>query len=450
MEKSVKFPKNFKWGIGTATVQVDGAAFEDGKGISNWDVYPTIDGLCYQNQNAFVGCDHYHRYKEDFALLTDLGVQTYRFSFSWVRIIPHGVGDINEKGLAWYDKLFKELKDRNLEICATIFHWDYPNELIEKGGWLNPESPKWFFEYAKVVIDRYKDVIKYWVPINEPPNVIEVGGVEYKKLYTVKEKLQMAHNILLAHGLVAKYLKDNNCIVGTAFCSSLYAPASNSKEDIEAARKAMFAHQRENFWNASFWSDPVVLGKYPDEYYEIYSEEERPNITKEDMKLISTPLDFYGHNIYTGSPVKADKNEKCGYKILNHPVGNPKTGMDWEVFPEIMYWAPKFLYERYKLPFFIMENGCVVTDIVTIDKKVHDGPRIEYLKQYLYYFGKAIEDGVDARGYFMWALMDNYEWFNGFSKRFGITYIDYQTKERIKKDSFDFYKDIIKNNKVTL
>lgn len=168
------------------------------------------------------------------------------------------------------------------------------------------------------------------------------------------------------------------------------------------------------------------------------------------MELISTPLDFYGHNIYTGSPVKADKNEKCGYKILNHPVGNPKTGMDWEVFPEIMYWAPKFLYERYKLPFFIMENGCVVTDIVTIDKKVHDGPRIEYLKQYLYYFGKAIEDGVDARGYFMWALMDNYEWFNGFSKRFGITYIDYQTKERIKKDSFEFYKDVIKNNKVTL
>lgn len=445
MKKNVKFPKYFKWGVATAAVQVDGAAFEGGKGISNWDIYPK-KGYCYQDQDSYIACDHYHHYKEDFDLLKDLGVQVYRFSFSWVRILPHGTGEINEEGLRWYDSIIGELKKRGIEICATLFHWDYPNELIEKGGWLNKDSPKWFFEYTKIIIDRYKNVIKYWVPINEPPNVIEVGGVEYKKPYTTKEKLQIAHNILLAHGLTANYLKKNHQLVGTAFCSSLYAPASKTKEDIEAARKAMFSHQRENFWNISIWADPICLGKYPDEYYEIYSEDERPNITKEDMELISTPLDFYGHNIYTGSPVKADPDDEKGYKILNHPVGNPKTNMDWEVFPPIMYWAPKFLYERYKLPFFIMENGLAGTDIVSFENQVHDGPRIEYLRQYLYYYAKAIEDGVDGRGYILWALLDNYEWFNGYAKRFGITYVNYQTQERIKKDSFYFYKETINKN----
>ena len=443
-ERKISFPKGFKFGVATATVQVDGAAFEGGKGLTNWDLYPKIEGRTYQGQDASVACDHYHRYKEDVGYIKDLGVDIYRLSFSWARILPNGTGKVNEEGLRWYDALFNELRKNNIEICATIFHWDYPYELTKKGGWLNPDSPKWFLEYVKVIVDRYKDAIKIWIPINEPPNVVDVGGCSLENNYNLKEKLQIIHNILLAHGLAAKYLKEQNQLVATCFCSSLYAPYDeNSKDDIEAARKCLFSHQKGNYWNISIWADPIILGKYPDEYFELYSEEERPHITEEDMKIISSPIDYYGHNLYTGSPVKKDGD---GYKIMNHPVGNALTCLEWEVFPKIMYWAPKFLYERYKLPFFVFENGMASIDILSWDKKVHDGPRIEYLKQYLYWYSKAIEDGVDARGYVLWALMDNYEWFKGYSKRFGIMYIDYVTLERIKKDSFYWYKDLIEEN----
>ena len=443
-ERKISFPRGFKFGVATAATQVDGASNEGGKGVSNWDLYPKIEGKTYQGQDASVACDHYHRYKEDIGYIKELGVDLYRLSFSWTRIIPNGVGEINEEGLRWYDSLFAELKKNNIEICATIFHWDYPYELIKKGGWLNPDSPKWFLEYVKVLVNRYKNIVSYWIPINEPPNVVDVGGVSLENNYSLKEKLQIIHNILLAHGLAAKYLKEHNQLVAASFCSSLYAPYDeNNKEDIEAAKTALFDHQKGNYWNISIWADPIVFGKYPDKYFELYSEEERPNITEEDMKIISTPIDFFGYNIYTGSPVKKDGD---GYKIMNHPVGNPKTDMNWEVAPRIMYWAPKFLYDRYRIPFIIFENGAAMTDILTFDKKVHDESRIEYLKQYLYWYSKTIEDGVDARGYVLWSLMDNYEWFNGYSKRFGLLYINYHTQERIKKDSFYWYKDLIEEN----
>ena len=441
MENST-FKKGFIWSAATASAQVEGASKENGKGLSNWDVYPLLDNVVYQNQSPDDGCDQYHHYKEDVALLKELGVNAYRFSFSWTRIFPNGVGQINEKGFEFYDKLLDELEKNNIEPFATIFHWDYPYELVQKGGWLNNESPKWYFEYAKVVINRYKNRIKYWIPINEPACVVDMGGVVLRATYSTKEKLQIIHNILLAHGYAARYIKESGGLVGTALCSSVYAPNDeNSKNDIKAARKEMFTmHSKAECWKISMWADPIVLGKYPDEYFDIHDEFERPNITKEDMKLISTPIDFFGFNIYTGSPVNGDG------KVINHPVGNAKTMMDWEVYPRIMYWSAKYLYERYKKPFYITENGCAVTDILSEDKKVHDGPRIEYLKQHIKYLKKAYEDGVDVCGYTLWSLTDNFEWFHGYSKRFGVVYIDYQTKERIKKDSFEFYKEIIKSN----
>lgn len=440
-----QFRKDFIWGVGSACVQVEGASFIDGKGVSNWDVFGKMDNICYQNQTSDDGPDSYNRFKEDIALAKKLGVQAYRFSFSWTRILPNGVGKVNEQGLKFYDALIDEIIKAGMKPFATIFHWDYPFELYLKGGWLNPESPLWFLEYVKVVADRYKDKISHWVPINEPPNVVEVGGQALRATISTKERLQMVHNVLLAHGHGAKYLKDLGCTVGTALCSSLYAPYNeNDPKDIEAARKALFAAPKDDTWKIALWADPIFLGKYPDEYYKIYSEFDRPKITEEDMKLISTPLDFYGQNLYTGSPVTA--TEDGGFKILNHPIGNPKTGMDWEVYPKIMYWAAKYLTERYKKPFYIMENGCVVTDIVSEDKKIHDGPRIEYYKQYLKQLRRAYEDGIDVRGYINWALLDNYEWFNGFQKRFGIVYVDYATKERIEKDSYYAYQEIVKTN----
>lgn len=440
--KTSSFRKDFIWGAATASTQIEGAAYEDGKGLSNWDIYPTINDVVYQNQNPNQGCDHYHHFKEDVALMAKLGLKGYRFSFAWPRIIPNGVGEINKKGLEFYDKLLDELEKYHIEPYATLFHWDLPYELLKKGGWVNEESPKWFLEYVKVVVNHFKGRIKNWIPINEPACVMEMGGTPLRVNFSVKEKLQTIHNLLLANGYAAKYIKDNGGNVGTALCSSLYAPLVDScKEDVEAARKEMFIHHNKaDFWKISMWADPIFLGKYPDEYFKVHNEFELPNITKEDMKIISTPIDFIGLNLYTGNPVRGDG------KIMNHPIGNPKTIMDWDVFPKIMYWAPKFIYERYQKPFYITENGCAVTDIPSEDKKVHDSARIEYLKQHLKYLRKAYEDGVDLRGYFLWSFMDNFEWFRGYNPRFGIVYINYQTKERIEKDSFSFYQDTIKNN----
>ncbi|MGI6713599.1 MAG: glycoside hydrolase family 1 protein [Bacilli bacterium] len=439
--------KDFIWGTATSACQIEGASNIDGKGLSNWELYPLIDNVCYQNQNPNDGGHHYTHMEDDVRLLAELGVKAYRFSFAWTRILPEGLGKINPKGLEFYDRLLDELEKYGIEPYGTIFHWDYPYELVKKGGWLNDESPLWFLEYTKILVDRYKNRIKNWIPLNEPSNVLEVGGHSLKAslIHSTKEKLQMLHNILLAHGHAAQYIKANGGRVGTALCSLAFAPYDeNCKEDIEAAKKALFDVEKDDIWRLSIWSDPMILGKYPDKYYELYCEFERPYITKKDMRIISTPLDFLGYNLYSGTPVKSDG--KGGYVIMNHPIGNPKTNMDSDVYPKIMYWVAKFIYERYPMPFYFMENGCAITDIVSEDKKVHDGPRIEFIKQHIKQVKRACADGIDIRAYFIWSFLDNFEWFNGYSKRFGIVYIDYQTKERIKKDSFEFYKEIIKQN----
>lgn len=444
MSKEKCFPDNFIWGVSTAAAQIESASSIDGRGVSNWDEMPRI-GAVYQNQTMDDGCDHYHHYKEDIKLMAELGVKAYRFSISWNRILPNGLGKINEKGLQFYDDVIDELLKYGIEPYITLFHWDMPLDLLKEGGWLNNKSSDWFLEYVKVVILRYKSKVKNWITINEPPCMMIFGGVEFGRKYTTKETLQIVHNILLAHGKAARFIKDNNLNVGIAVCSTTYAPIDDKEENIEAARIANFDIIRDDIWGIALWDDPIMLGDYNKKYYEIYTDEERPNITKEDLELISTPLDFYGHNIYHGAPVKTDG--KGGYIILNHSVGNPKTCMDWDIYPKIMYWAPKYIYERYHVPFFITENGCAVTDILTSDKRIHDAPRIEYLKQYLANYRKAYEDGVDIRGYFLWSFMDNFEWREGYSKRFGIVYVNYQTKERIKKDSYYYYQEVIKNNR---
>ena len=442
--KEIKFPNGFKWGTATASAQIEGASKEGGKGLTNWDVIPLVGGT-YQEQTPDQGCDHYYKFKEDIKLMAELGINVYRFSISWARIIPEGVGEVSEEGLKFYEDLIDELLKYGIEPYVTLFHWDYPMTLQNKGGWLNPDSPTWFLEYIKVVLNRFSKKVKNWMTINEPANAVTIGGVSFRANYSTKENLEIIHNMLKAHGLAAQYIHECGGLVGYAPCSSCYAPLDeNNEEDIKAAKQAMFAHQKDNVWNLALWVDPIVFGKYPKEYYEIYSEFERPNITEEDMKLISTPIDFLGMNIYTGDRVKRVGTD--GYEIVRHEVGNPQTSMEWEVYPRIIYWVPKFIYERYQLPFYITENGCAVTDIVSEDKKVHDGPRVEYLKQYLKQFALAIEEGVDARGYFLWSFMDNFEWFKGYSKRFGIVYVNYQTKERIKKDSFEFYKETISKN----
>lgn len=445
------FKKDFLWGVATAAYQIEGGAYEDGKGLSIWDTYCKVEGNIADNHNGDVACDHFHRYEEDVKLMAKLGVKTYRFSLCWTRILPNGIGEVNQKGIDFYNRLIDCLLKYNITPMITLFHWDYPQALEDKGAWLNPDSPKWFAEYAEVVAKAFGDRAKYFITFNEPQVFIGNGyiGGDFAPGKTLPDKdtILMAHNVMLAHGLAVMKIRENveNSIVGYAPTCGASMPASECEEDIEAARKHYFDVNKYWVWSVSWWSDPVVLGRYPEETeaFELYGKY-LPESYKEDLKIINQPLDFYGQNIYTGSMYKDDG--KGGYEKTAHSINAAKTAMDWFVEPTALYWGPKYLYERYKLPIVITENGMADLDTVFLDGKIHDPHRIDFLNKYLKEYKKAADDGVELLGYCLWSLMDNLEWARGFSKRFGIVYTDFETLERIPKDSFYWYKKVIETN----
>lgn len=449
----MSFRKNFAWGAATASYQIEGAFNEDGKGLGIWDVYSHIDGKIADNHNGDVACDHYHRFKDDVKLMKELGIKAYRFSLSWPRILPDGTGRVNEKGVKFYSDLIDELLSNGIEPYITLFHWDLPYEIHKKGGWLNDKSVEWFAEYAGKVSELFSDRVKYFMTFNEPQCFIGLGymtGVFAPGLKsTYKDYFTMCHNVLKAHGAAVIALRKNaknDIKVGYAPTGSVCYPEKETPENIEAARKNYFSCPNLDdgvFWNVSWWSDPVVLGKYPEDGLEKYKEH-LPEITEEDMKLISQPLDFYGQNIYNGWEIGINEN---GEEVrLKRPDGSPKTGNQWPVTPEVLRWGPRFLYERYKLPIYITENGMCAHDWVSLDGKIHDPNRIDFLNRYLNELEKATDDGADIAGYFLWSFMDNLEWVKGYSDRFGIVYVDFQTQERIPKDSAYWYKEWIEKH----
>ncbi|MBQ6814377.1 MAG: beta-glucosidase [Lachnospiraceae bacterium] len=447
------FKKDMVWGGATASYQIEGAAFEDGKGLNVWDICCEKPGFVRDGDTGIEACDHYHRYKEDVALMKQLGFNAYRFSLSWARILPDGTGKVNEAGLDFYDKLVDELLSAGIEPYVTLFHWDYPYELYKKGGWLNKDSSDWFAEYTKVVVDRLSDRVTHWMTLNEPQLFINTGhadGVHAPGLKLDRGQILIAgHNALLAHGkacqVIRKYSK-KPCEIGFAPAIGVVCPATTDEKDIEAAKKAMFeASIFENAtWSVAYWMEPVMNGRYPEESIKANGKW-WPDFPEEDMKIIHQPIDFCGMNSYFGSYVKAADNE-LGYEFCKFSSGYPRTEMDWEITPEILYYGPKFLYERYKKPILITENGMAGMDFVHLDGKVHDPQRIDFLHRYLKEYKKAADDGVDIKGYLQWSLMDNFEWAEGYRKRFGLIYVDYETKERILKDSAYWYADVIKNN----
>ncbi len=447
------FKKDFVWGAATAAYQIEGAWNEDGKGENVWDVFCHEYSHVEQGHTGDVACDHYHRYKEDVKLMKDLGLKAYRFSISWSRLIPNGAGELNPKGVEFYSNLIDELLANGIEPYVTLFHWDYPYALHKKGGWLNDESVKWFADYAAKVSELYSDRVKHFITFNEPQCFIGAGYMTsphapgYKVLY--KDIFQMCHNVLKAHGAAVIALRENAkqpIKVGYAPTGTTCYPATESAADIEAARKKMFECpplSRGLMWNVSWWSDPVILGKYPEDGLRMYKDF-LPEITDEDMKLINQPLDFYGNNIYNGQEIKADENGNP--QNVTRKVGHGKTAIQWPITPAALRWGPRFYYERYKLPFFVTENGMSAHDVVSLDGKVHDPNRIDFLNRYLLELEKATDDGVDIAGYFQWSLMDNFEWAKGYTDRFGLVYIDYETQERIPKDSAYWYKNWIEEH----
>ena len=447
------FKKDFVWGAATASYQIEGAWNEDGRGLSVWDVFSQQAGKTFCGHTGNIACDHYHRFKEDVSLMRELGIKAYRFSISWSRIFPNGTGEINEKGVKFYSDLIDELIKNGIEPYITLFHWDYPYELHKKGGWMNPDSVEWFKNYAATISALYLDRVKHFITFNEPQCFIGSGYLNgehapgLKVLY--KDIFLMCHNVLKAHGAAVIALRENAkqpILVGYAPTCSVCYPSTNSPENISAAREEYFKCPPLGdgvMWNVSWWSDPVILGHYPEDGLEMYKEY-LPEITKEDMELICQPLDFYAQNIYNGKEVLVSSDGKAEFS--RKKTGAPKTGSQWSITPECLNWGPRFLYERYKLPIYITENGMSAHDVLSLDGKVHDPNRIDFLNRYLLELEKASENGADVAGYFLWSFIDNYEWARGYNERFGIVFVDYETQKRIPKDSAYWYKEWIEKH----
>ena len=446
------FAKDFVWGAATSSYQIEGTGRDSGKGQNIWDVFTKEPGRVYEGHTGDIACDHYHRFREDVAYMKELGLKGYRFSIDWSRVLPEGTGKVNEKGIDFYNALIDELLEQGIEPYITLYHWELPYEIYKRGGWMNPEIVEWFGQYARLVAERFSDRVKYFFTLNEPQCFVGLGFLQGCHAPGVKAPLrdtfEMAHNALKAHGRAVQMLRaygKQNVQIGYAPTSGMCYPEKETPKDIEAARKALFAlpDDLSNWtWNVSWWSDPVILGKYPEEGMKKY-EKYLPVITDEDMKLISQPIDFYGQNIYNGRCIRMGTDGRP--EEVRRPAGFPKTATNWPVTPEALYWGPKFLYERYRKPIYITENGMDCHDTVSQDGKVHDPNRIDFLARYLKNLKRAAEE-IDIRGYFQWSLMDNFEWDKGYAERFGIIYVDFETQERIWKDSAYWYRDLIRRN----
>ncbi|MFD3260725.1 GH1 family beta-glucosidase [Paenibacillus lentus] len=446
----MSFPKDFVWGAATAAYQIEGAARVDGKGLSVWDMCSRIPGFVKDGHTGDIACNHYYRYEEDVQLMKQIGLQAYRLSLSWPRVLPEGMGRINEKGLDFYDRLIDELLENGIEPYITLFHWDYPHELFKRGGWLNPDSSDWFAEYTRVVAERLSDRVKHWFTQNEPQCYIGLGHSSGTHAPGLKlgpaELLQVTHNSLLAHGKAVQALRQYSkqpCQVGYAPVGITSFPAAPGSENIEAARKHTFSITEPTFWMNTWYIDPVFFGRYPEDGLALF-EPWLPDIKPGDMETICQPLDFLGLNIYHGTPIVAGASSKP--EAIGNEQGHPQTMMRWTVTPESLYWGPKFFHERYGVPIVITENGLSSMDWVSLDGKVHDTQRIDFLHRYLQEYRRAAADGVDVRGYFCWSFMDNFEWAEGYNERFGLVHVDYRDGTRTVKESGHWYRNVIESN----
>ncbi|GHB96676.1 GH1 family beta-glucosidase [Cerasicoccus arenae] len=449
-----KFPSHFTWGAAAAAYQIEGAWDSDGKGQSVWDAFTKKKGAVWEGHSGNVACDHYNRYAEDIELMELIGLQAYRLSVSWPRVMPEGVGKVNPRGIEFYDRLVDRLLESNIEPWVTLFHWDYPHELDLKGGWLNPDSPKWFADYTKVVVECLSDRVSNWITLNEPQCFIGLGHLVGEHApgmkLSLQKVLQAGHNALLAHGLAVQAIRTNTkqpASIGWAPVGAVHYPHTDSKEDCAAAMAGMHAVYGDNVWNNRWWGDPVVHGFYPEEGLRAYGAS-APKVKSGDFDIIKQPIDFYGCNIYSGVPTKAGSNGKP--EVVTLPAGSPHTHFLWNRTPEALYWGTKFLAEHYKLPVVVTENGLSCNDWVTLDGQVPDAQRIDFLRRYLLCLEKAIDEGVDVRGYFHWSIMDNFEWAEGYKHRFGLIHVDYETQKRTLKDSAYWYRGVIRSNGASL
>jgi beta-glucosidase len=440
------FPEGFMWGCATASYQIEGAVNEDGRKPSVWDTFSHTPGKTYRGETGDVADDSYHLYKEDVRLLKNLGVKCYRLSIAWPRVFPDGTGQPNPKGLDYYNRVVDELLGNGIAPFVTLFHWDLPQAL--PGGWQSRDTSKAFGDYAGYVAKHLSDRVGHFFTTNE---LVCFTDLSYKKGQFApglklpdKEVNQVRHHGVLAHGMGVQAIRANaksGTQVGLAENATVYAPVIEDDEQIEAAHKAT----REG--NAQFLT-AIMEGEYTDGYLKREGAN-APKVEAGDMKIIGSPLDFVGLNAYTPEYVRADPSAD-GYVVEKRPDSYPHMASDWLfIGPEVTYWAVRNVSDLWKpKALYITENGCSSDDVITADGRIDDTDRVMYLRNHLTQLHRAAEEGYPIKGYFLWSLMDNFEWADGYSKRFGIHYVDFKTQKRTPKLSAEWYRQVIAKNAV--
>lgn len=447
---SISFPDGFLWGVATSDYQIEGAWNEDGKGESIWDRFSHTPGKIEDGTNGDVACDHYHRWREDVALMKSLGLQAYRFSISWPRILPAGRGPVNSAGLDFYSRLVDALLEAGIQPFVTLYHWSLPQVLQDKGGWPERSTAEAFVEYTDIITRRLGDRVRYWITQNEPAAPSFSGyrsGVHAPGLRDGRAALRASHHILLAHGLAVPVIRQNcpGARVGITIDIWPKVPASESPFDKQLSQ---LLDSTTNRW----FLDPLYGRGYPPDAIAHYIAEELipptgPDFVQDgDYESIAAPTDFLGFNYYSRHIVRnpATPEDKWPKTVLRSP---DQTDMGWEIYPDGMYDTLIRLHREYRPPvIYITENGASYADAPDAQGRVHDVRRIEYLRRHLIAVWRAIQDGVPIAGYFAWSLMDNFEWSRGHTQRFGLVWVDYETQQRIPKDSAWWYRDVIARN----
>ncbi|MGN0976126.1 MAG: GH1 family beta-glucosidase [Gemmiger sp.] len=439
----MEFSKDFLWGAATAAYQIEGGAREGGRTPSIWDSFSHTPGKTAHGETGDIASDSYHRFREDVALLKEMHLKAYRFSVSWSRVLPNGGSEWNTEGLAYYDALVDELLQNGIEPFVTLYHWDLPQALQNKGGWLNEDTARAFAVYASKMGEHFKGRVRNWFTLNEPACIVGLGygnGIHAPGLrLSLPDQFLCWQNLIYAHCLAEQALHQADAanVVGIASTGRLCYPVEENAPNLEAARVLTFACPDDDWtFTHQMMLDPLVLGRWPES-----CGPQLADCIGRVPGCITAALptgkpDVIGLNIYNAAPVRMGAG---GSEYVSRPTGWPRTALNWPVEPESLHWGVRLLYERYQTSLYITENGLSCCDQVFLDGKVHDPQRIDFLTRYLTCLHRAIEQGADVRGYFHWSLLDNYEWHSGYGERFGLIYVDYPTGTRIPKDSSYWY-----------
>jgi beta-glucosidase len=443
----MRFSKDFIFGTATSSYQIEGAHQEDGRSLSIWDTFSRTPGKVINMDNGDIACDHYHLYEKDIEILKALGVDSYRFSIAWPRIFPEQ-GKYNEAGMDFYKNLIKRLIENGIKPAVTLYHWDLPMWAHEQGGWTNRESVNWFIEYAEKCFEELDGQVDMWITHNEPWCAGFLGyhqGIHAPGHTNMEEALKAVHHILLSHGEAVELLKvkfASEAPIGITLNLSPIYPASSSANDQLAVNNA-------DGYSNRWFLDPVLKGSYPTDMMNLFSKyvHSYDFIHEGDLEKISIECDFFGINFYSRGLVEF--NAASDFLFTNAYSDYPKTGMGWDISPDEFKDLIRRLRKEYtKLPIYITENGAAFDDQVAEDNRVHDPERQQYVENHIQAVAELNEEGMDIAGYYLWSLLDNFEWAFGYEKRFGITYVDFETQERILKDSGYRYAEIIKERSI--